>query len=57
MIIMLEQPLKPDTPAPQRPAPQSKKPSGDVSDSGDRTPEDDPDIHPAPPPTDPQSAS
>lgn len=54
---MLEQPLKPDTPAPQKPAPQSGAPSGEIADRGDRAPDDEPDVHPAPPPTDPDAES
>lgn len=54
---MLEQPLKPDTPAPHSPLPQAGEPGGDITDAGERNPEDDPEIHPAPPPTDPEAAS
>ena len=55
---MFEQPLKPDTPAPQPPVPQAGESEGDLSDPArERKSEGDPELHPAPPPTDPEAAS
>lgn len=53
-LIMFEQPLKPDTPAEPKPSPEAGQSAGDLSDrTASPGPEDNPEIHPAPPPTDP----